>query len=251
MAISLLIFLIISNALTLRKDKTILFSRNAMLALILAFLIIICNLNINVFDKGIGIYGGLFHVNSTTISFNIFILIITSIILILTSFYPRRNNVLSNEVSDSFNDKIMNKKGEQFKIIEYSLIIVFVINGAIFLMSSSDLVSIFLSIELQSYALYIISTIYRDSEQATSGGLTYFLLGGLSSCFILLGSSLLYINSGTTNIDGIYIISIVSNFNTMLNSDFINMYNSYYIEFSLIILAVGFLFKISAAPFHF
>ncbi|KAF7846715.1 hypothetical protein BT93_L3864, partial [Corymbia citriodora subsp. variegata] len=60
---------------------------------------------------------------------------------------------------------------------------------------ASDLISVFLSIELQSYGLYILSTLYRDSEKATGAGLTYFLLGGLSSCFILLGSSLLYVNS--------------------------------------------------------
>ena len=42
---------------------------------------------------------------------------------------------------------------------------------------------------------------------ATTAGLTYFLLGGLSSGFILLGSSLLYINSGLTNLDGFYVIS--------------------------------------------
>src|ERR1700748_3945515 len=88
---------------------------------------------------------------------------------------------------------------------------------SLFLMSTNDLVSIFLSIELQSYGLYLLSTIYRNSESATSGGLMYFLLGGLSSCFILLGTSLLYANSGTTNLDGIYVItslSDVSNDNT-------------------------------------
>jgi len=67
--------------------------------------------------------------------------------------------------------------GEQFKIIEYPLIILFIVTGALFLISTSDLVSIFLSIELQSYGLYLLSTIYRDSEPATSGGLMYFLLG--------------------------------------------------------------------------
>jgi NADH-ubiquinone oxidoreductase chain 2 len=67
--------------------------------------------------------------------------------------------------------------GEQYKIIEYSLIILFIVTGALFLISTSDLVSIFLSIELQSYGLYLLSTIYRDSEPATSGGLMYFLLG--------------------------------------------------------------------------
>src|ERR1700709_2393809 len=100
--------------------------------------------------------------------------------------------------------------GEQYKIIEYPLIILFIIIGAVFLISTSDLVSIFLSIELQSYGLYLLSTLYRNSEQATSGGLTYFLLGGLSSCFILLGTSLLYANSGTTNLDGIYLVSSLS-----------------------------------------
>jgi NADH:ubiquinone oxidoreductase subunit 2 (subunit N) len=100
--------------------------------------------------------------------------------------------------------------GEQFKIIEYPLIILFIVTGAIFLVSTSDLVSIFLSIELQSYGLYLLSTLYRNSELATSGGLTYFLLGGLSSCFILLGTALLYANSGTTSLDGIYVIASIS-----------------------------------------
>jgi NADH:ubiquinone oxidoreductase subunit 2 (subunit N) len=71
---------------------------------------------------------------------------------------------------------------------EYPLIILFILIGAILLMSSNDLVSMFLAIELQSYGLYIFATLYRDSELSTSAGLTYFLLGGLSSCFILLGS---------------------------------------------------------------
>ena len=137
--------------------------------------------------------------------------------------------------------------GEQFKIIEYPIIILFIITGSVLLISSSDLVSIFLSIELQSYGLYLLSTLYRNSELATSGGLTYFLLGGLSSCFILLGTSLLYANSGSTNLDGIYVITSLSD----LNNNVLYWYKSHYINMSLLILSVGFLFKISAAPFHF
>jgi NADH:ubiquinone oxidoreductase subunit 2 (subunit N) len=204
---------------------------------------------------------------------------------------------------------------EQFKIIEYSLVLLFIISGAVFLVSTSDLVSVFLSIELQSYGLYLLSTLYRNSELATSGGLTYFLLGGLSSCFILLGTSLLYANSGSTNLDGLYIVTSISDisnssydevntpsyiesllgrteYNIFLNLNLDNMegqttfknimqkinynnnfsfesrnyYNSlqdmslfkdfsaevsYFINFSLLILSVGFLFKVSAAPFHF
>ncbi|RYE15954.1 MAG: hypothetical protein EOP34_00830 [Rickettsiales bacterium] len=105
---------------------------------------------------------------------------------------------------------LTNKMGQAYKIIEYPLILLFIISGSAFLVSSSDLVSIFLSIELQSYGLYLLSSLYRNSELATGGGLTYFLLGGLSSCFILLGTSLLYANSGTTNLDGLYVISSLS-----------------------------------------
>jgi NADH-ubiquinone oxidoreductase chain 2 len=103
--------------------------------------------------------------------------------------------------------------GEHMKIIEYPLILLFVISGAVFLISTNDLVSIFLSIELQSYGLYLLSTIYRNSELSTTGGLIYFLLGGLSSCFILLGTSLLYVNSGTTSMDGLYILNSISDVN--------------------------------------
>ena len=147
-----------------------------------------------------------------------------------------------------YRTKIINKMGEQFKIIEYPLILLFIITGAVFLISTNDLVSVFFSIELQSYGLYLLSTIYRNSELSTTGGLIYFLLGGLSSCFILLGTSLLYANSGTTNMDGLYIIiTSISEINNYL----LYWYQPYYINFSLLIFSVGFLFKVSAAPFHF
>jgi NADH-ubiquinone oxidoreductase chain 2 len=149
--------------------------------------------------------------------------------------------------------------GEQFKLMEYPLIILFVVSGAVFLMSSNDLITIFLSIELQSYGLYIISTIYRNSELSTSAGLTYFLLGGLSSCIILLGQSLLYINSGNTSLDGLYLINnlfenvlfedLVSN--NLYYLSYIPSFYPYTLQISLVIMSVGFLFKISAAPFHF
>jgi NADH-ubiquinone oxidoreductase chain 2 len=76
-------------------------------------------------------------------------------------------------------------------------------------MASSDVISVFISIELQSYGLYILCTVYRNSELSTSSGLTYFLLGGLASCFILLSTSLLYANSGCTSLENFYIITTI------------------------------------------
>jgi NADH-ubiquinone oxidoreductase chain 2 len=253
------LLLLLSNAVSLRRDKSILFSRIGITILLYSSLIALNSLYFISLDGGIGLYGGLFHATNITQVFHIFIFLISAVILQLTSFYPRK--VWVTEYSSLgklflynflyYRTKIVNKMGEQYKIIEYPLILLFIIIGAIFLVSTSDLVSIFLSIELQSYGLYLLSTLYRNSELATSGGLTYFLLGGLSSCFILLGTSLLYANSGTTNLDGIYIITSLSDIANNNTHNLLYWYKSHYINFSLLILSVGFLFKVSAAPFHF
>jgi NADH-ubiquinone oxidoreductase chain 2 len=140
----------------------------------------------------------------------------------MTAFYPRKIfishnisilSVLTNKVKEY--GTLINKTTEQFSIIEYALIIIFTITGALLLLSSGDLGSIYLCIELQSFSLYIISSIHRNSESSTGSALTYFLLGGLSSCFILLGIALIYANSGLTNLDNIY--SIISDSETYLN----------------------------------
>jgi len=259
MLIISLILLLLSNSITLRRDKSILYSRATITILIIATIISYDNLYFLFLNKGIGIFGGLFHTTSTTNAFHIFILVISSVILLLTSFYPRKVWLKEYSSMDRllftkliyYQTIILNKMGEQFKIIEYSLIILFIIIGGIFLISTSDLVSIFLSIELQSYGLYLLSTIYRDSEPATSGGLMYFLLGGLASCFILLSTGLLYANSGTTNLDSLYIITSISNISEDNASGLLYWYKSYYIHISLLFMSVGFLFKVSAAPFHY
>ena len=254
-----LVTLLLSNSITLRRDKSILYCRATIGILLIASLITYDNLDFLFLNKGIGIFGGLFHSTCTTSVFHIFILLISSVILLLTSFYPRKvwlkeyssiNKLLFSKLI-FYQTMIINKMGEQYKILEYSLIILFIVIGAIFLISTSDLVSIFLAIELQSYGLYLLSTIYRDSESATSGGLMYFLLGGLSSCFILLSTGLLYANSGTTNLDSLYIITNISSVSKDNMTSLLYWYKSYYIHISLLFMSVGFLFKVSAAPFHF
>ena len=259
MLLNSLIFLLLSNSITSRRDKSILYSRIATTILLISALIAYDNLSLLFLAKGIGIFGGLFHTTATTNTFHVFIFLITSVILLLTSFYPRKvwlkdysspNRILFTKLI-YYGTLITNKMGEQFKIIEYSLIILFIVTGSVFLISTSDLVSIFLSIELQSYGLYLLSTIYRDSEPATSGGLMYFLLGGLSSCFILLSTALLYANSGTTNLDSLYIITSISNASKDNLTGLLYWYKPYYIHISLLFMGVGFLFKVSAAPFHF
>jgi NADH-ubiquinone oxidoreductase chain 2 len=200
--------------------------------------------------------------------FIIFVLIISAIIISINSVYPRtifiKDLTLNNKYIQNLSN-IINKMSDQYRIIEYPLILLFCIMGVIFLVLSSDLISVFLSIELQSYSLYLISSIYRNSEASITAGLTYFLLGGLSSCIILLGISLIYINYGNTNLENIYIINNIFNslsnnvYNAEIFVDNINivylyvfMYTQYlYVQIALAIISIGLLFKISAAPFHF
>jgi len=268
MLVTSLTLLLLSNAVSSRRDKSILFSRTTLLILSYCFILLIFDLNLVFVDKGLSLFGGLVYCKSHSQIFALFIIFLSLVILILTSFYPRK--IFIEQYSSLYyvvyskyiysNAKIINKNGEQFKLAEYPLIILFIILGAIFLMSSNDLITIFLSIELQSYGLYIISTIYRNSELSTNAGLTYFLLGGLASCIILLGQSLLYINTGNTSLDSLYLINNI--FDNIVFEEFFN-YNSLYllsntpsvylytIQTSLLIMSVGFLFKMSAAPFHF
>jgi NADH-ubiquinone oxidoreductase chain 2 len=268
MLVTSLTILLLSNAVSSRRDKSILFSRTTLLIFFYCFVLLSLDLDLIFLDKGLSLFGGLVYCKGHSQVFSLFIILLSLIILILTSFYPRK--IFTEQYSSLYhiiyskymysNAKIINKNGEQFKLTEYPLIILFIVSGAIFLMSSNDLITIFLSIELQSYGLYIISTIYRNSELSTNAGLTYFLLGGLSSCIILLGQGLLYVNTGNTSLDGLYLVNNI--FDNIFFEEFFSYNNLYYlsntssvylytIQASLIIMSVGFLFKISAAPFHF
>ena len=253
MILAFLLLLLFSNGLSNRPDTSILYSRIGILIIFYSFISSYTTLYITYLEKGIGLYGGLFNITAITQIFQIFILMICSIILLMTAFYPRKKyigdsntkiDVLFEKVKEYTN--IINKISEQFTLIEYALIIIFVISGATLLLASGDLGSIYLCVELQSFSLYIISSMHRNSESSTGSALTYFLLGGLSSCFILLGIGLIYANSGLTNLDGIY--SIISDSESYV--EYSTWYIHNYIFYSLLLISVGFLFKIAAAPFH-
>ena len=256
MLLSSVFCLLLSNALAFRRDTTILYSRIGIIILLYCIYLSYNNLFITYLDNGIGLFGGLFYTSSITQSFHILIFLISLLILNMTGFYPRKlisseylsfNKLLFTKLQFVKNLAVSNillKKGEQYTILEYTLMLLFVVTGSVLLISSSDLVSIFLSIELQSYGLYLLCTMYRNSESSTSAGLTYFLLGALSSCFILLGIGLIYANLGVTYLDSFYVIY---NLAGILNEQIITTY----IPYCILLIAVGFLFKISAAPFHF
>src|SRR3984957_7042758 len=98
MIISSILLLLLSNAVTLRRDKSILYS--SIIILLYSCLIGYNNLDFSFLENGIGLFGGLFHATCITNIFHIFILLLSSIILVLTAFYPR--NLKTQEYSSLY-----------------------------------------------------------------------------------------------------------------------------------------------------
>ena len=230
--ISILILIMVMAISSLKeKIHPIIFQRISSIILIYAGALSLNALYIQSIGSGIGIYSGLFHVTFISQLFEIFIYIIGATILIARPSIVNISNNISNILENNYKNTI-----------EYSLIIIFSTLGASLLLSSSNLISMYLSIELQSFAVYILPTLYKDSELATKAGLKYFLLGSLASCFILLGSGLIYTYTGLTNLESIYnFISVTDSLNNNISQG---------IALGFIIIFVGYLLKVSAAPLH-
>lgn len=116
----------------------------------------------------------------------------------------------------------------------HALLALFSVSGGSILVSSASLLSLYLGLEMQSFGVYVMAALYRESETATHAGLVYFLLGGLSSAFILMGSASLYACLGVMNLDEVYALN--------------NMSTG--VVLSITILTAGLFFKVAAAPFH-
>ncbi len=121
---------------------------------------------------------------------------------------------------------------------EIPILTMFATLGMLILISSNNLMTMYLAIELQSLSLYVLAAIKRDSVYSSEAGVKYFVLGALSSGILLYGFSLIYGFTGTTSF-----VEIQSNL-----SKFENL--SLPLIFGLVFVLVGLAFKISAVPFH-
>lgn len=120
---------------------------------------------------------------------------------------------------------------------EYVVLILLAAVGMMCMISANNLISLYMALELQSLALYVIAAINRDSAKSSEAGLKYFVLGALSSGMLLYGASLVYGFTGTVSFEGI--AAALSAHGSSLG-----------IVFGIVFIVAGLAFKVSAVPFH-
>lgn len=120
---------------------------------------------------------------------------------------------------------------------EYPVLVALAMVGMMVMVSAGDLIALYMGLELQSLALYVVASLRRDGVKSTEAGMKYFLLGALSSGLLLYGASLVYGFAGTTQFAGI--IEAVGDDQTPLG-----------LLFGLTFVVAGLAFKVSAVPFH-
>lgn len=148
--------------------------------------------------------------------------------------------------------------GERINSFEVLVLILCASASMLFLSSASDLICVYLAVELQSLCFYVLAGLKRNSEFSTEAGLKYFLLGAFSSGILLFGSSLLYCFTGSTSFFEYAHLFSDAGIGDM-DSEFANQGAGNLSGDSLPLrgcmlgftfLLVGLLFKCSAAPFH-
>jgi NADH-quinone oxidoreductase subunit N len=122
---------------------------------------------------------------------------------------------------------------------EYAVLVLLASAGMMMMISANDLIALYLGLELQSLALYVVAAIRRDDVRSSEAGLKYFVLGALSSGMLLYGASLIYGYTGSTGFAAIAAASKAAGAAQNIG-----------LIIGLVFLLVGIAFKISAVPFH-
>ena len=161
-------------------------------------------------------FGGMFIDDGFARFAKVTILISAAAVLVMSQDYMARRGILR---------------------FEYPLLIALAAVGMMMMVSAGDLMSLYMGLELQSLALYVVASLRRDSAISTEAGLKYFVLGALSSGLLLYGASLTYGFAGTTLFSGI--IEAAGEGQASIG-----------LLFGLVFMASGLAFKVSAVPFH-
>ena len=137
-------------------------------------------------------------------------------------------------ISDSYMEREGCHHGELYPLILFTVV------GMMLMASGTDLMTIFLGLEVMSIALYVLAGFNRANKKSNEAGLKYFLLGSFSTGFMLYGMALIYGATGTTRL---YKIAAIVGQMTLPSANIL-------LVAGMLLMMIGFAFKIAAAPFH-
>jgi NADH-quinone oxidoreductase subunit N len=191
--------------------------RKFILPLVITGLVIIFGMNAFYVGVNQGFYNNMVMIDNFSVVFSGLLILLTIFIVILSgNFY----------------------KNEETKISDYISIIIFTLCGAIALVSFGNMAMFFLGLEVLSISLYILAGSKRKDPRSNEAAMKYFLMGSFASGILLFGIALVYGETGSFDVQGIYDYTARANPSAL-----------YFIGAGLIL--IGILFKVSAAPFHF
>ena len=207
-----ILLLLLFGIINKNKEKNINIIINITILNILFLIFLFINFNINYNN----ILEGFFQMNNLIWFLKIFICLIYFLFLFLF-FYIKKF----------------------YNIYEYIVLLNISVFGMLLFVSSNDLISFYLTLELQTLPLFLISAISLDKYVTTNAevGIKYYILGAISSIILLFGLILLYSFTGLTNFDDLNFINLFLDFNN-------------FIFLSFIFIFIGLFFKIGLAPFH-
>ncbi|HUF55650.1 MAG TPA: NADH-quinone oxidoreductase subunit NuoN [Thermohalobaculum sp.] len=181
-----------------------------------AILMVLVGIFVATFGGEAEAFGGSFVVDGYSRFAKVLILFSSALILLLGEGYMRRREILS---------------------FEFPVLIVLATLGMMMMVSAGGLIALYMGLELQSLALYVVASFNRDSVRSTEAGLKYFVLGALSSGMLLYGASLIYGYTGSVD------FAVIS---ATIEAEGVSLG----LTFGLVFVCVALAFKLSLAPFH-
>jgi NADH-quinone oxidoreductase subunit N len=162
-------------------------------------------------------FGGLFVTDAFAIFFKTLVLIASALAIIISQDYLKQQGMAR---------------------FEYAILILFATVGMMLMISANDLISLYLGLEMQSLALYVLAAFQRNDSRSTEAGLKYFVLGAMASGMLLYGSSLVYGFAGSTS------------FQVLADLFAAGQAPSIGLIVGIVFILAGLAFKVSAVPFH-
>lgn len=162
-------------------------------------------------------FNGLFVMDAFGVFIKVLVLVASSLAVLMSLSYLER---------------------EQIRKPEFPVLMLFATLGMLMMVSANDLMSLYVGLETQSLALYVIASFRRDSAKSSEAGLKYFVLGALSSGLLLYGASLVYGFAGSTSFDKLAALLAGGE------------HPSAGLVVGMVFVAAGLAFKVSAVPFH-